>query len=66
MYRLALVPASGGYPLVAVGRRLIAVASLMEGHRLWSVWVSVIVAYRLRSCGSRALEHRLDSCGGQA
>ena len=31
---LALVARGGGYPLVAVGRLLIAVASLMEGHRL--------------------------------
>ena len=27
---------------------------------------SVIVAYRLNSCGSRALEHRLSSCGARA
>ena len=31
---LTLVAGGGGYPLVAVGRLLIAVASLMEGHRL--------------------------------
>ena len=27
---------------------------------------SVVVARRLRSCGSQALEHRLSSCGARA
>ena len=30
------------------------------------VWASVGVACELSSCGSRALEHRLSSCGAQA
>ena len=29
-------------------------------------WVSVVAARGLSSCGSRALEHRLSSCGAQA
>ena len=27
------------------------------------MWASVVVAHGLSSCGSRALEHRLSSCG---
>ena len=30
------------------------------------MWASVLVAQRLRSCSSRALEHRLSSCDAQA
>ena len=30
------------------------------------VWASVVVARGLSSCGSRALEHRLRSCGARA
>ena len=41
------VVASGGYPLVAVLRPLIAVAFLVE-HRLQGLQVSVVVAHRLR------------------
>ena len=35
-------------------------------HGLLSMWASVVVARRLSSCGSRALECRLSSCGARA
>ena len=35
-------------------------------HRLWNVRASVVEAYGLSSCNSRALEHGLNSCGTQA
>ena len=50
-----LVDASGGYSLVVVHRLLIAVASRC---RAWALGCS-----GFRSCGSRALEHRLNGCG---
>ena len=46
----------------AVSGFLIAVASLVEEHRL-AAQDSAVVARGLSSCGSRALEHRLSSCG---
>ena len=36
------------------------------GARALGAWASVVVAFRLSSCGSRALEHRLSSCGAWA
>ena len=33
------------------------------GARALGVWASVVVAHGLSSCGSRALERRLSSCG---
>ena len=42
-----------GYSLVAVCRFLIAVASLVVEHGLWSVWASVVVAHGHRSFGFR-------------
>ena len=36
------------------------------GAQALGTWASVIVALRLSSCGSWALEHRLCSCGTQA
>ena len=53
MCGLALVVASGGYPLVEV--LLIAVASLVAKCGLWSTWASVAVA----------LEQALSSLGAQ-
>ena len=50
----SLVVASGGYPLVAVLRLLIAVAFLVVEHRLQGLQVSVVVAHRL--CCSAACE----------
>ena len=46
-----------GYSPVVVCSLLIAVASLVVEHRLHTGF---------SSCGSGALEHRLDSCGSQA
>ena len=34
--------------------------------RALGAWASVVVAHGLSSCGSRALERRLSSCGAQA
>ena len=42
---------------------LIVVASLVGGHRLWSLTASVVAVCGLSSCVSQALEHRIDSCG---
>ena len=36
------------------------------GARALGAQASVVVAHRLRSCGSRALERRLSSCGARA
>ena len=36
------------------------------GARALGMWASVVVAHRLSSCGSRALERRLSSCGAWA
>ena len=49
-----------GLLFVAVRGLLIVVASLVV------VRASVVVACRLSSCSSRALEHRLSSCGARA
>ena len=45
---------------------LIAVASLCCGARSLGTRAAVVVALRLSSCGSRALEHRLSSCAARA
>ena len=45
---------------------LIAVSSLCCGTQALGAWASVVVACGLGSCGSRALEHRLSSCGARA
>ena len=60
-----LVGESEGYSLVVVGRLLIAVASCVE-RGLEGMWASVVLARGLCSCGSQALEHRLNSCGAWA
>ena len=62
----SLVPASGGYSLVAVLRLLIEVASLVGEQGLQDEWASVVAACGLSSRGSQALEHRLSSCGARA
>ena len=51
-----------GLLIVAVHGLLTAVASGW-GARALGVQASVVVAHRLRSCGSRALERGLSSCG---
>ena len=60
----SLVAESGGYSVAVVRGPLIAVASLVK-HRLKGAWASVATSHRLLSCGSRALEHRLNSYGTQ-
>ena len=52
-----------GLLFVVVCGLLIAVASLAAKHRVWGARASVVVARGLSSCGSRALECRLSSCG---
>ena len=52
--------------LLFVGVLLIVVASLVAEHGLWSRRASADAAHGLSSCGSRALERRLSSCGAQA
>ena len=61
-----LIAASGSYSLAEVCRLLIALASLIAMHGLQGVWASVVVAHGLGSCGSQAIEHRLNRCGPQA
>ena len=61
-----VVSSHGEQGLLFVMVLLTAVASLVAEHGLLGVQVSVVVARRLSSCGSRALERRLSSCGAQA
>ena len=61
-----LVEASRDCSPVVVCGLLVDVASLVAEHGLWGARASVIVALRLISCRSRALEHRLNSCGAPA
>ena len=58
----SLVVESKGSFLVVMWGPVLAVASLIVEHRLWSARASVAVAYGLSSCGSQALGHRLNSC----
>ena len=60
----SLVVASGGYPPVVVQELPIAVASLIVDHGLQGVWASVVVMHGLNSCGSQALENRLNVVRG--
>ena len=55
-----------GLLFVAVHGLLIAVASLRCGAQALGARASVVVAHRLRSCGSWALEWRLSSRGARA
>ena len=50
----------------AVRGIVIAVASLCYTAQALGMWASVVVACRLSSCGSWALEHSLSSCGTRA
>ena len=54
-----------GLSLVVACRLLIVVACGFSRCRAQALgtWASVVVARRLSSCGSRALELRLSSCG---
>ena len=49
-----------------VRRPLIVEASPVEEHGLQSTQASVVVIHGLSSCGSWAVEHRLNSCGAEA
>ena len=62
----SLVAASGSSSLVAVGRCLIVVASLVAEHRLYGAQAPVVVVRGLSRCGSWALEHMLSSCDTRA
>ena len=57
---LAFFLAVLGFSLVAVHRLLHAVVSLAAERRLQGTWASVVVTHGLQSCGSQALEHRLN------
>ena len=52
--------------LVVFHRLLIAVAFLAAAHGRQGTWASVVAACGLSCYGSRALEHRLNSCGARA
>ena len=52
-----------GLLFIAVRGLLIAVTSLVGGAWALGARASVVVARGLRSCGARALECRLSSCG---
>ena len=61
-----LVSVSRGYSLAAMCRLLIAVDSLVAGHRLQGFRAAVVAAHALSCCSSRALEHQLSCRGAQA
>ena len=70
---LSLVVASGGdYLLRCAGFSLQwllllqSMGSRRMGFSSCGTWASVVVARGLSSCGSRALGHRLSSCGARA
>ena len=54
-----------GLLFIVVCGLLIVLASLVVEHLLYEQ-ASVVSAYRLSSCGSRALKHGLISCGAWA
>ena len=68
LWGFSLVEASRGYLLssLVVLALLIGVASLIVEHGLLGVRASVVAARSLSSCGSWALEHRLNSGGTRA
>ena len=55
-----------GYSLAGVCRLVIAVASLVAEHGFSARKALAVVARGLSSCSSRALEHRLSTCGAWA
>ena len=62
---LSLVVASRGYSSLRCAGFSVGGFSCC-GARTLGVRASVVVAHRLSSCGSRALECRLSSCGSRA
>ena len=61
-----LVVASGVCSLAAVHRLLLVVSSLAVEHGFRGMRALAVVPHGLRSYGSRALGHRLNSCGARA
>ena len=61
----SLVVASGGYSSLQCAGFSLGGFSC-RGARALGTQASVVVALGLSSCGSRALERRLSSCGAQA
>ena len=61
-YRLSLVAASRGYSSLRCTAFSLRCFSCCRAQAL-GVQASVVVARRLSSCGSRALECRLSNCG---
>ena len=59
-----LVAASGGYSL-AVVHGVVSVASVVK-HGLSGFQASAVAPRGLNSCGSQAVEERLNSCGAHA
>ena len=62
----SLVVASGSHSPAMVLRLPLAVASLVAKHWLLGTRAPVVETPGLSSCGSWALEHRLNICGTQA
>ena len=62
MYGLSLVVVRGGCSIVAVLGIIIAVASSVAEYWALLKWASIAVVGGLSSCGSQALEHKLNSC----
>ena len=62
---LSLVAASGGYSSLRCGL-LISMASLCCRARTLGARALVVAVCELSSCGSRAVERRLSSCGAWA
>ena len=50
-------------PFIAVCRLFMMMISVVGEHGLQAARASVVAVFGLRSCGSQALEHRLNSCG---
>ena len=55
-----------GSSLLHAGFLWLWCAGFCCGAQAVGTWASVVVACGLSSCGLRALEHRLSSCGAQA
>ena len=62
----SLVATTWGYFPPAVCGLLVVAAPLVVGLGLQGVRASAVAALGLSSCGSQALEHRLNSCGARA
>ena len=65
MHGLSLVAASRGYSWLWCAASHCSGFSCCRAQVL-GTWASVVVACRISSCGSWALEHRLSSCGARA